>query len=73
MDVHIVPIVKSKCGNTTGKNNCRPTALATVISKVLESVMLQRIMLNLSLPLLTNLVLNINTLLIGVSVANGNS
>ena len=36
----IVPIVKIKCGNITENNNYRPIALATIISKLLESVLL---------------------------------
>ena len=36
----IVPIVKNKCGNITGSNNYRPIALAIIVSKLFESVLL---------------------------------
>ena len=36
----IVPIVKNKCGNLSDSNNCRPIALATIISKLFESAIL---------------------------------
>ena len=36
----IVPIVKNKCGNLFESSNYRPIALATIISKVFESVFL---------------------------------
>ena len=36
----IVPIVKNKCGNISESNNYRPIALASIISKLFESVLL---------------------------------
>ena len=36
----IVPIVKNKCGNLCDSNNYKPIALATLISKLFESVRL---------------------------------
>ena len=36
----IVPIVKNKCGNITDSNNYRPIAVATIISKLFEAVLL---------------------------------
>ena len=36
----IVPIVKNMCGNLSESSNYRPIALATIISKVFESVLL---------------------------------
>ena len=36
----IAPIVKNKCGNISESNNYRPIALATIISKLFESVLL---------------------------------
>ena len=36
----IVPIVKNKSGNLFDSNNYRPIALATIASKILESVLL---------------------------------
>ena len=40
--VVIVPIVKDKTGNISDKDNYRPIALASVSSKVLESIVLNR-------------------------------
>ena len=36
----IVPIVKNKCGNLCDSNNYSPIALATLMSKLFESVVL---------------------------------
>ena len=36
MDVVLIPILKNKCGNVTDKQNYRPIAIATALSKVLE-------------------------------------
>ena len=36
----IVPIVKNKCDNISENNNYQPIALATIISKLFESVLL---------------------------------
>ena len=36
----IVPIVKNKFGNNSDSNNYRPIAIATITSKLLESVLL---------------------------------
>ena len=36
----IVPIVKNKGGNVTDSNNYRPIALATIVFKLFESVLL---------------------------------
>ena len=36
----IVPIVKNKSGNLSDSNNYRPIAIATITSKLLESVLL---------------------------------
>ena len=38
----IVPIIKNKCGNISSSNNYRPIALATIISKLLESILLMK-------------------------------
>ena len=38
----IVPIIKNKCGNISSSNNYRPIALATIISKLLESILLKK-------------------------------
>ena len=36
----IVPMVKNKCGNLSDRNNYRPIALATTMSKFFESAIL---------------------------------
>ena len=38
----IVPIIKNKAGNLSSGNNYRPIALANVMSKVFESLILLR-------------------------------
>ena len=38
----IVPIIKNKCGNISSSNNYRPIALPTIISKLLESILLMK-------------------------------
>ena len=40
METTIVPIVKNKCRNSSDSNNYRHIAIATITSKVLESVLL---------------------------------
>ena len=40
IETTIVPIVKNKSGNLSDSNNYRPIALATIVSKMLESVLL---------------------------------
>ena len=40
METTIVPSVKNKCGNLSNSNNCRPIAIVTITSKVLESLIL---------------------------------
>ena len=40
IETTIVLIVKNKCGNITDSNNYRPIALATIVSKLFESVFL---------------------------------
>ena len=37
-----MPTVKNKCGNITDSNNYRPIALATIVSKLFESVILMK-------------------------------
>ena len=43
MDTVIIPLVKNKNGNISDKNNYRPIALVTVMSKILEIVILNKI------------------------------
>ena len=40
IETTIVPIVNNKCSNITDSNNYRPIALATIVSKLFESVLL---------------------------------
>ena len=40
METTIVPIVKNKCRNLSNSNNYRPIAIATIASKVLESLII---------------------------------
>ena len=40
IETTIITIVKNKCGNITDNNNYRPIALATIVSKLFESVLL---------------------------------
>ena len=40
IETTILPIVKKICGNITDSNNYRPIALATIVSKLFESVLL---------------------------------
>ena len=42
IETTIVHIVKNKCGNITDSNNYRPIALATIVSKLFESVLLMK-------------------------------
>lgn len=42
MSVVLVPIIKSKSGSINSKNNYRPIALASVLSKVVEKVLISR-------------------------------
>ena len=42
IETTIVPIIKNKCGNISSSNNYRPIALATIISKLLESILLMK-------------------------------
>ena len=44
MKVHIVPLIKNKCGNIASKDNYRPISLSCVISKLLERIILNIIM-----------------------------
>ena len=39
----MVPVIKDKTGKISSTNNYRPIALASVLSKVLESILLDRI------------------------------
>lgn len=42
MDTLIVPIIKDKKGDITSKNNYRPIALTTIVSKLLETILIHR-------------------------------
>ena len=43
MSVVLIPIIKNKCGNISSKDNYRPIALASIISKIIERIILSRI------------------------------
>ena len=43
LSVVLVPIVKDKTGKISSKDNYRPIALASVMSKVIERIILERI------------------------------
>ena len=43
MHLVIIPILKCKSKNPADVNNCRPIAIATALSKVLEQVLLSRL------------------------------
>ena len=43
MSVVLIPIIKNKCGNINSKDNYRPIALASIISKLVEVIILNRI------------------------------
>ncbi len=43
LDSVIVPLVKNKCGDLSDKNNYRPIALSSIVSKVFEKVILERL------------------------------
>lgn len=43
IDVVLVPVIKDKSGKISSSDNYRPIALASIVSKVIESVILKRI------------------------------
>ena len=43
MSVVFVPVIQNKCGNINSKDNYRPIALASIVSKLLEIIILNRI------------------------------
>ena len=43
LSVMLVPVMKDKAGKISSKDNYRPIALASVISKLVEVIMLDRI------------------------------
>ncbi|CAL4058724.1 unnamed protein product [Meganyctiphanes norvegica] len=43
LSVVLVPIIKDKSGNITSKENYRPIALASILSKVIELIIMDRI------------------------------
>ena len=43
MSVLLIPVIKNKCGNISSIDNYRPIALASIISKIIETIILNRI------------------------------
>lgn len=43
LHVQLMPIIKSKAGLLNNKDNYRPIAIASVLSKILEFIILDRI------------------------------
>ena len=43
MSVVLVPIIKNKCGKINSKDNYRPIALASIVSKLIETIILNRV------------------------------
>ena len=43
MDINIIPLVKNKCGDLTDMNNYRAIALSNVETKVLEKIILTKV------------------------------
>ena len=42
MDTTIIPLVKNRCADLSDINNYRPVAIANVLSKVFENILLNR-------------------------------
>jgi len=69
LSVVLAPVVKDKTGKISSMDNYRPTALASVISKVFEIVLLDRFQKYVvTLPLMSSLVLKVNMELICASM-----
>ena len=62
MKTSIIPILKNKNGDTSAKNNYRPIAIVTAMSKYLSYVCL-KLRILIYLQVITSLALNENTLL----------
>lgn len=43
MSVVLIPIIKNKCGSISSKDNYRPIALASIVSKLMEGIIFSRI------------------------------
>ena len=67
IETTIVPIIKNKAGDLSSGNNYRPIALANVISKVFESLILLRCVQFLTTAII-NLVLSRDTALISAFI-----
>ena len=65
LETVIIPVIKNKSGDATDKHNYRPLAISTTMSKVLELLMLHKLILIYTL-LIINLVLNKTMVLICV-------
>ena len=65
ISVVLVPIIKNNSRKINSKDNYRPIAIASIMSKLIEKVLLERLS-NFLKPVLINLVLNQNTVLMPV-------
>ena len=43
LSVVLVPIIKDKCGKINSKDNYRPIALASIVSKIVENIVRQNV------------------------------
>mgnify|MGYP000025958227 CR=1 FL=1 len=43
ISVVLVPVIKDKCGKINSKDNYRPIALASIVSKIVEIILLDRL------------------------------
>ena len=64
----LIPIIKNKSGDVTDKGNYRPIALSSVISKVFEHIIIDRIFNRFYTQLIISLVLRLNMLRINVYI-----
>ena len=42
LSVLLVPIIKDKCGKIKSKDNYRPIALASIVSKIVENIIVRQ-------------------------------
>ena len=64
----LVPVIKDKCDKINDSDNNRPIALASVISKIVEKVILDRMSSFLITIAITSLVSSVSLVLICLSL-----